>query len=318
MHGGNADAASYSGAINFTAKSAGTDGNNIRVMLGFDAANSSDGNGEVKGGITVTGGNTINVIAYADGVSVTDIRDAINADADASALVSASVEWNKRHQSFLENLLTINLNSNAAVENALFSVARMGSDQIVLTFIYNEIGNGVTIQPVVNLQNGGKHISVAMGSNGASVGEIKALLESHSQTKDLLTFTLKAGIDASHKIIMVDSNNNGIALSGGTDGSDILTGGSGADIFVLDKSDSGTDIITDFSVSDGDKIRIDTANGSRDDTIAELNRAGYYIRGNTTDTNITNADNSHIYLTINGLDHNDITDSSFGSYFEII
>lgn len=318
MHGGNADAASYSGAINFTAKSAGTDGNNIRVMLGFDAANSSDGNGEVKGGITVTGGNTINVIAYADGVSVTDIRDAINADADASALVSASVEWNKRHQSFLENLLTINLNSNAAVENALFSVARMGSDQIVLTFIYNEIGNGVTIQPVVNLQNDGKHISVAMGSNGASVGEIKALLESHSQTKDLLTFTLKAGIDASHKIIMVDSNNYGIALSGGTDGSDILTGGSGADIFVLDKSDSGTDIITDFSVSDGDKIRIDTANGSRDDTIAELNRAGYYIRGNTTDTNITNADNSHIYLTINGLDHNDITDSSFGSYFEII
>ncbi len=266
----------------------------------------------------MTGGNTINVIAYADGVSVTDIRDAINADADAAALVSASVEWNKRHQSFLENLLTINLNSNAAVENALFSVARMGSDQIVLTFIYNEIGNGVTIQPVVNLQNGGKHISVAMGSNGASVGEIKALLESHSQTKDLLTFTLKAGIDASHKIIMVDGNNNGIALSGGTDGSDILTGGSGADIFVLDKSDSGTDIITDFSVSDGDKIRIDTANGSGDDTIAELNRAGYYIRDNTTHTNITNADNSHIYLTINDLDHNAITDSSFGNYFEII
>ena len=99
---------------------------------------------------------------------------------------------------------------------------------------------------------------------------------------------------------------------------DGLAGGSGADIFVLDKSDSGTDIITDFSVSDGDKIRIDTANGSRDDTIAELNRAGYYIRDNTTHTNITNADNSHIYLTINDLDHNDITDSSFGSYFEII
>ena len=87
---------------------------------------------------------------------------------------------------------------------------------------------------------------------------------------------------------------------------------------MLDKSDSGTDIITDFSVSDGDKIRIDTANGSNDDTIAELNRAGYYIRGNGTDTTITNADNSHIYLTLNNIDHNDITDSSFDSYFEII
>ena len=99
---------------------------------------------------------------------------------------------------------------------------------------------------------------------------------------------------------------------------DVLDGGAGADIFVLDKSDSGTDIITDFSVSDGDKIRIDTANGSNDDTIAELNRAGYYIRGNGTDTTITNADNSHIYLTLNNIDHNDITDSSFDSYFEII
>ena len=87
---------------------------------------------------------------------------------------------------------------------------------------------------------------------------------------------------------------------------------------MLDKSDSGTDIITDFSVSDGDKIRIDTANGAGDDTIAELNRAGYYIRGNGTDTDITNADNSRIYMTLNNIDYTDITDSSFYSYFEII
>ncbi len=99
---------------------------------------------------------------------------------------------------------------------------------------------------------------------------------------------------------------------------DGLVGGAGADKFVLDQSDSGTDIITDFSVSDGDKIRIDTANGAGDDTNAELNRAGYYIRRNGTDTDITNADNSRIYMTLNNIDYTDITDSSFDSYFEII
>lgn len=99
---------------------------------------------------------------------------------------------------------------------------------------------------------------------------------------------------------------------------DGLEDGTGADRFVLDKSDSGTDIVTDFSVSDGDKIRINTVNGSNDDTIAELNRAGYYIRDNQAHTNITNADNSHIYMTLNNIDHNDITNTRFGSYFEII
>ena len=87
---------------------------------------------------------------------------------------------------------------------------------------------------------------------------------------------------------------------------------------MLDRSDSGTDIITDFSVSDGDKIRIDTVNGSNDDSIAKLNRAGYYIRGKGTDTNITNADNSHIHLTLNDVDHTNINDSRFDSYFEVI
>ena len=116
----------------------------------------------------------------------------------------------------------------------------------------------------------------------------------------------------------LDGGADGRDVLNGGDGNDRLTGGAGADIFVLDKSDSGTDIITDFSVLDGDKILIDKANGSRDDTIDKLNRAGYYIQDIGTDTTITNADNSHIDLTLNNIDHNDITDSSFDSYFEII
>ena len=130
----------------------------------------------------------------------------------------------------------------------------------------------------------------------------------------MLNITLKAGIDASHKMRLIDNNNNVNLLSGGTDSRDTLTGGAGADIFVLDKSDSRTNIITAFGVSDRDKFCIDTANGSNDDTIAELTRAGHYIRVKGTDTKITNADNSHLYLTLNNIDHTDITKSSFDSY----
>lgn len=205
-------------------------------------------------------------------------------------------------------------------------------DDIILQFVYDKPEKILNIKPVLNNPN---NFTISTGANGTTVGEIKTLLESNNQTKDLLTFTLKAGIEDSHKIILVN-NNNGIALSGGTDSHDILmgkggadildggdrndrlTGGTGADRFVLDKSDSGTDIVTDFSVSDGDKIRIDTVNGSNDDTIAELNRAGYYIRDNQAHTNITNADNSHIYMTLNNIGHDDITNTSFDSYFEII
>src|SRR5262249_43071894 len=53
--------------------------------------------------------------------------------------------------------------------------------------------------------------------------------------------------------IMVGQGNNQV-LDGGK-GDDVLTGGAGADTFVFAKG-SGHDLITDFSVADGDQIRI--------------------------------------------------------------
>jgi|GEM_PF-1321337 len=96
---------------------------------------------------------------------------------------------------------------------------------------------------------------------------------------------------------------------------DGLVGGVGADLFVLDKGDAGTDIIADFSVLEGDKIRID-ADENNDDTLAEL---GLAVADNGRHANIVDAsDNSRIYLTLHNIDHTEITDTNFATYFEVV
>jgi Ca2+-binding RTX toxin-like protein len=103
-------------------------------------------------------------------------------------------------------------------------------------------------------------------------------------------------------------------LYGGA-GADTLEGSLGADLFVLDKGDAGTDIIADFSVLEGDKIRID-ADENNDDTLAEL---GLAVADNGRHANIVDAsDNSRIYLTLHNIDHTEITDTNFATYFEVV
>ena len=103
-------------------------------------------------------------------------------------------------------------------------------------------------------------------------------------------------------------------LYGGA-GADTLEGSLGADLFVLDKGDAGTDIIADFSVLEGDKIRID-ADENNDDTLAEL---GLAVADNGRHANIVDAsDTSRIYLTLHNIDHTEITDTNFATYFEVV
>ena len=40
----------------------------------------------------------------------------------------------------------------------------------------------------------------------------------------------------------------------GSDGNDTLTGSGGGDVFKFQAGDTGSDIITDFSIADGDKV----------------------------------------------------------------
>ena len=102
----------------------------------------------------------------------------------------------------------------------------------------------------------------------------------------------------------------------GGNGTDTLTGGDGIDRFAL-KLDTaaGTDTITDFSVEDGDTLLVDTANGD------ETTLAGLGITAQANGSNSANADlvySNTVIATLNGIDHNDITDANFANYFEVI
>ena len=99
-------------------------------------------------------------------------------------------------------------------------------------------------------------------------------------------------------------------LYGGS-GDDRVFGGSGADRFEL-VLDGSRDRVTDFSVSQGDKIRIDTANGT-EDSFQEL---GLGISGNTSVTHLQHQ--GEIVMTLSGIDASDVILGSFNTYFEVV
>ena len=106
-------------------------------------------------------------------------------------------------------------------------------------------------------------------------------------------------------------------LIGGA-GADTLTGGAGADKFVLNQSAAAgdTDTITDFNSVDGDRIQIDTADGT-EATLAALGLA--VADSGSGGANITNTAGTIVYLTIeNFADHTEISDANFANYFEVI
>ena len=100
---------------------------------------------------------------------------------------------------------------------------------------------------------------------------------------------------------------------------DIIVGGTGADSFVLtlQNFDNGvpvslTDTILDFNSADGDRIRIDTDNG----TEYLLDHLGLSVADNGSHANLIF--DEQVVMTINHIDHTLITDANFASYFEVV
>ena len=102
----------------------------------------------------------------------------------------------------------------------------------------------------------------------------------------------------------------------GGGGRDTLTGGAGADKFILNTTApaADTDTITDFVQADGDRIQIATPTGL-ENTLAAL---GLAVADNGNHANITNADGSVVYMTIQNIDHALISDANFANYFLVI
>ena len=96
-----------------------------------------------------------------------------------------------------------------------------------------------------------------------------------------------------------------------------------ADKFVLDFAeagganvdDDGNDVITDFTVADGDKLVVDTTNGD-ETTLTELGISVLANADDATDADIVH--NLSVIATLVDVDHTNITDANFASYFEVI
>jgi Ca2+-binding RTX toxin-like protein len=104
------------------------------------------------------------------------------------------------------------------------------------------------------------------------------------------TQTLNVTIEGSHTFVGLDGVVE--SITGTSSGNDILTGGTGSDIFHWNTGDTGQDTITDFSKgpvgSGGDVLNLTDLLQGEHQTVASLADGGYlsfsYSGGNTTIT----------------------------------
>lgn len=192
--------------------------------------------------------------------------------------------------------------STAAVNVTLNGSAASGGSAAgdVLRHVENLVGSGhndtLNGYDVANVIDGGAGNDTINGLDGADtlIG---------GQGND----TISGG---NHQDVL--RGNRGDDKLDGGNGNDKLSGGAGADKFVLDADNSGVDRVRDFSVSEGDKVQIDTDAGN-ETTLAALNIT---IAGNENRAVISVSGEQEMILA--GIDAADVTDDNFASYFEVI
>lgn len=101
----------------------------------------------------------------------------------------------------------------------------------------------------------------------------------------------------------------------GGEGTDLLTGGDGADHFMLvQQRGLGLDTVTDFDFAEGDRIRINTENGTENN----LNDLELRISAHSQNSNHTNIlFEGEVLMTLQNVSADILSELSFSDLFEI-
>ena len=101
----------------------------------------------------------------------------------------------------------------------------------------------------------------------------------------------------------------------GGEGTDLLTGGDGADHFMLvQQRGLGLDTVTDFDFAEGDRIRINTENGTENN----LNDLDLRISAHSQNSNHTNIlFEGEVLMTLQNVSADILSELSFSDLFEI-
>ncbi|MCE2517946.1 MAG: calcium-binding protein [Alphaproteobacteria bacterium] len=228
------------------------------------------------------------------------------------------------------------VNLSATPQNGTAFGVSSGSDQLfnIENITGSELGDGLTGDDGANIILGGGGTDTLNGgagadtlNGGAGTDFVTYGLDTAGVTVNLSTGTATDGNGDTDTLISIenitgsgsndtltgDDGANGLFGQAGDDtidggagadmitggaGLDRMTGGTGADHFNLNADDTARDVVTDFSRSDGDRIRINADEASYADVAALLEAAktGLTVAVSSGDTVFTDADSNEIFV----------------------
>jgi Ca2+-binding RTX toxin-like protein len=224
--------------------------NVLEGLQGFDILNGQDGNDTLVGGLggdTLDGGNGIDTASYAGSISGVTVRQdgtaSSGGEAQGDVLISVENVIGSAYNDVFYGSTADNVLSGGGGDDTF--AGGLGADTMdggsgIDRVSYSQSTAGITV-----LLDGGA------GSGGFAQGDILVNIE--TVTGSGYNDTIYG--NAADNLLQGLGGND--VLAGGA-GNDTLQGGNGADRFVF-ASGGGSDVISDFAVSGGDMVELDSS-----------------------------------------------------------